>query len=73
MSNFTKIKFIGKNQPAPEFITDGNIKIDLPKDQSQPFAHEHRTRILRVAPELYKPVLELRNQTIETLTSIVAK
>ncbi len=53
-----KIKFIGGKQgeDAPLFITDGNQRIDLPADQTKPFAHEKALQILKVAPELYKAV-----------------
>ena len=53
-----KIKFVGKREAAPEFLSDGNLKITLPKDQSKPFAHVDAKRILRAFPELYKPVNE---------------
>lgn len=55
----SKIKFVGgkHGENAPQFLTDGTTRIDLPKNQSKPFAHEDRKRILLVAPELYKPFL----------------
>ncbi len=57
--NSLKIKFVGgkKREDAPEFLTDGGIRIDLPKDQSKPFAHARAEQILKVAPELYKRIL----------------
>jgi hypothetical protein len=51
-----RIKFVGKDQPAPAHITDGNTLIELPADQSKPFEHPEASRILKVLPELYKPV-----------------
>jgi hypothetical protein len=53
-----KIKYVGKTHEAPEFLTDGNLLIELPKDQSRAFRHDHAARILKVAPESYKPVVQ---------------
>ncbi|MEO6588888.1 MAG: hypothetical protein ABIP06_06120 [Pyrinomonadaceae bacterium] len=57
MSSLLKIKFVGKTEPAPEFLTDGRSKIVLPKNQNRPFAHKESARICRLFPELYKPVV----------------
>lgn len=54
-----KIKFVGKDHEAPKFLTDGNIRIDLPENQSKPFTHKDAKRILKVAPEMYKPVVSI--------------
>lgn len=38
------------------FISNGDLTIRLPKDQSKPFHHPDAARIVRLLPELYKPV-----------------
>lgn len=53
-----QIKFVGKKQEAPEFLTDGSTKIVLPENQSKPFTHSEAKRILRAFPELYKKVVQ---------------
>ena len=55
-----KIKFVGgkKGEDAPEFLTDGNTRINLPRTQRRAFFHPDAKRILKVAPELYKPVIK---------------
>ena len=58
MPKTLKIKFVGKNTPAPEFINDGSLKITLPKDQKRAFTHKDAKRILKLFPELYKKVVE---------------
>ncbi|HEY0049019.1 MAG TPA: hypothetical protein VGB68_07025 [Pyrinomonadaceae bacterium] len=54
-----RIKFVGKDHEAPKFLIDGNLRIDLPENQSKPFPHDHAKRILKVASEMYKPVVRL--------------
>jgi hypothetical protein len=56
MAKPSRIKFVGKDAAAPGHIIDGKTRIDLPADQKKPFTHEHAKRILKVMPELYKPV-----------------
>lgn len=51
-----RIKFVGKNTPAPKQI-NGAHKIILPSDQSKPFTHVDADLILKLLPELYKPVI----------------
>lgn len=52
------IAFVGKNHPPIEFVTDGENLIQLPAGQSAPFYHPDAARIIRLLPELYKPVVK---------------
>lgn len=56
-SKTLKIKFVGKGE-APAFITDGVTRIELPADQTKPFSHRDADRILKVAREQYKQVVQ---------------
>ncbi|MBX3288458.1 MAG: hypothetical protein KF855_03840 [Acidobacteria bacterium] len=52
------IAFVGaKDGREPvESISDADLTIVLPKDQSRPFFHKEAVRICRLLPWLYKPV-----------------
>lgn len=51
------IAFVGKKD-APAKISDGMDTLVLPEDQSKPFYHKDAVRIIQIAPELYKPVID---------------
>lgn len=64
-----KIAYVGKD-PAPASITDGSTHIVMPEDQSKPFVHAEARRILKVMPELYKPVVE-KGKTAKLISKVV--
>lgn len=54
------IAFVGQklNREALRKISDGMDTIRLPEDQTKPFFHKDAARIVQIAPELYKPVID---------------